>query len=149
MRFNSRVFSEVVSKFIYVVSYVSLYLYMILTLGITYKGFAFPLLFSLLDKLVNSDWKEREAIMERFIHLFGKDYIDCLAADREFIGKEWIGWLNDNRIRYYICIRQNIRSIKPSTRERVRARWLFNSRKVGQENHKLFLHEGGYDLCDA
>lgn len=39
----------------------------ILTLGITYKGVAFPLLFSLLDKRGNSNWEERKDIMERFI----------------------------------------------------------------------------------
>ena len=77
-----------------------------LTLGITCKGVAFPLLFSLLDKCGNSNWEERKDIMERFIRLFGHDRIDCLVAEREFIGKEWIGWLNDNRIRYYIRIRQ-------------------------------------------
>ena len=36
----------------------------ILTLGITYKGIAFPLLFSLLDKCGNSNWEERKDIME-------------------------------------------------------------------------------------
>jgi hypothetical protein len=55
----------------------------ILTLGITYKGIAFPLLFSLLDKRGNSNWEERKDIMERFIRLFGHDCIDCLVADRE------------------------------------------------------------------
>ena len=47
----------------------------ILTLGITYKGVAFPLLFSLLDKRGNSNWEERKDIMERFIRLFGHDCI--------------------------------------------------------------------------
>ena len=42
----------------------------ILTLGITYKGVAFPLLFSLLDKRGNSNWEERKDIMERFIPFF-------------------------------------------------------------------------------
>ena len=118
----------------------------ILTLGITYKGIAFPLLFSLLDKRGNSNWEERKAIMERFIRLFGHGCIDSLVADREFIGKEWIGWLNNNRIRYYIRIRQDIWVVKPSTGERIRAWWLFNSLKVGQEKfyHKLFLHKGQY-----
>lgn len=41
----------------------------ILTLGITYKGIAFPLMFSLLDKRGNSNWDERRDIMERFIRL--------------------------------------------------------------------------------
>ena len=118
----------------------------ILTLGITYKGVAFPLLFSLLNKRGNSNWEERKDIMERFIRLFGHDCIGCLVADREFIGKEWIGWLNDNRIRYYIRIRQDIWVVKPSTGERIRAWWLFNSLKVGQEKfyYKLFLHKGQY-----
>ena len=118
----------------------------ILTLGITYKGIAFPLLFSLLDKRGNSNWDERRDIMERFIRLFGHDCIDCLVADREFIGKEWIGWLNDNRIRYYIRIRQDIWVVKPSTGERIRVWWLFNSLKIRQEKfyYKLFLHKGQY-----
>lgn len=118
----------------------------ILMIGITYKGIAFPLMFSLLDKRGNSSWKERKAVMERFIRLFGCDCIDCLVADREFIGKEWIGWLNENRIRYYIRIRQNFWVVKPSSGERIRAWWLFNSLKTGQEKfyYKLFLHKGQY-----
>ena len=79
-------------------------------------------------------------------YLFGHDCIDCLVADCEFIGKEWIGWLNDNRIRYYIRIRQDFWVVKPSTGERIRTWWLFNSIKVGQEKfyYKLFLHKGQY-----
>ena len=67
-------------------------------------------------------------------------------TDREFIGKEWTGWLNSRRIRYYIRIRQNFWIVKPSTGERIRAWWLFNDLKVGQEKffHKLFLHKGEY-----
>ncbi len=118
----------------------------ILMLGITYKGIAFPLIFSLLPKRGNSNWEERKKIMERFIRLFGADCIDCLVADREFIGKEWTGWLNSRRIRYYIRIRQNFWIVKPSTGERIRAWWLFNDLKVGQEKffHTLFLHKGEY-----
>lgn len=118
----------------------------ILMLGITYKGIAFPLIFSLLPKRGNSNWEERKKIMERFIRLFGAECIDCLVADREFIGKEWTGWLNSRRIRYYIRIRQNFWIVKPSTGERIRAWWLFNDLKVGQEKffHTLFLHKGEY-----
>ncbi len=106
----------------------------ILMLGITYKGIAFPLIFSLLSKRGNSNWEERKKIMERFIRLFGAECIDSLVADREFIGKEWTGWLNSRRIRYYIRIRQNFWIVKPSTGERIRAWWLFNDLKVGQNS---------------
>ncbi|MDR1652615.1 MAG: hypothetical protein LBS01_02990 [Prevotellaceae bacterium] len=37
---------------------------------------------------------ERIEIMNRFIRLFGKDRIDCLTADREFVGEVWIKYLN-------------------------------------------------------
>lgn len=118
----------------------------ILMLGITYKGIAFPLIFKLLPKRGNSNWEERKDIMERFIRLFGSDCIDCLVADREFVGKEWVGWLNDMRIRYYLRIRQNFWVAKPSTGELVRAWWLFNSLKVGEEKfyHKPYLLKGEY-----
>ncbi len=118
----------------------------ILMLGVTYKGIAFPLIFSLLDKRGNSNWEERKKLMERFIRLFGEDCIDCLVADREFIGKEWIGWLNFMRIRYYIRIKQHFWIIKPRTGERIRAQWLFCGLKLGQERfyYKLFLLKGEY-----
>ena len=118
----------------------------ILMLGVTYKGMAFPLLFSLMPERGNSNRMERRDIMERFIRQFGNECIDCLVADREFVGKDWIGWLNRNRIRYYIRIRQNFWLIKPSTGEKIRAWRLFGFLKVGQRNfyRKLFLHRGEY-----
>lgn len=55
----------------------------ILMLGVTYKGVAFPLLFTMLDKRGNSNWKERTRLIDRFIRLFGAECIDSLVADRE------------------------------------------------------------------
>ncbi len=52
----------------------------ILMLGVTHKGIAFPLIFSLLDKRGNSNWEECKKLMEWFIRLFGEDCIDCLVA---------------------------------------------------------------------
>lgn len=66
-----------------------------LVIGITYKKVAFPILFKLLDKRGNSNCEERIEIMQRFIRLFGRESIACLVADREFIGEEWVKWLND------------------------------------------------------
>jgi len=36
-------------------------------LGIAYRGIAFPLIFSMLDKKGNSNWEERIALFNRFI----------------------------------------------------------------------------------
>ncbi len=46
----------------------------------SYKGIAFPLMFSLLPKRGNSNHTERIALMERFVKIFGKGCIDCLVA---------------------------------------------------------------------
>ena len=114
------------------------------TLVITCKGIAFPLL----DKRGDSNWEDRKAILDRFIRLFGHDCIDCLVADCDFINKELIGWLDDNRILYYIRIRQDIWVVKPSTGERIRVWWLFNSRKLVQKKFycNLFYIKGSMSI---
>ena len=118
----------------------------ILMLGITYRGIAFPLIFKLLPKRGNSNWEERKSLIQKFIDLFGRDCIDCLVADREFVGKEWIGWLNNESIRYYIRIRQNFWVINPRSGEKVRAWHLFNRVRLGEElfYHKLYLIKDEY-----
>lgn len=118
----------------------------VLMLGVTYKGIAFPLIFKLMPKRGNSNWEERIEIMERFGRLFGYSCIDCLVADREFVGKEWIGWLNSMGIRYYIRIRQNFWVQNPKSSDRVRAWHLFNRVRLGEEYflHKPYLLNGEY-----
>ena len=70
----------------------------VLVLAVVYQGVAFPLLFSLLPKFGNSNTDERIELVERFIRLFGSESLDCLTADREFVGERWIKYLNENRI---------------------------------------------------
>ncbi len=118
----------------------------ILMLGVTYKGLCFPLIFKLLDKRGNSNWKERCALIDRFVRLFGRTCIDSLVADREFVGKEWIGYLNNMHIPYFIRIKQNFWVRNPKSSEDVRAWHLFHGLKLGQEKHydKLWLLKGEY-----
>lgn len=104
----------------------------ILMLGVVYKGVAFPLMFSMLDKRGNSNCQERIDLINRFITLFGKDTIDCVVADREFIGEQWLNYLNTNNLRYYIRIRNNFKVFLPHKNKSVKAFWLFNAYKTGQ-----------------
>jgi len=62
----------------------------IFMLGVAYRGVAFPLLFTMPDKRGNSNSAERIAPVERFVRLFGKGCIECLVADREFVGGKWM-----------------------------------------------------------
>jgi hypothetical protein len=55
---------------------------------------AFPIFWTFLPKKGNSNTKERIELLNRFIDHFGTIKIDCLLADREFIGKEWFRYLN-------------------------------------------------------
>ncbi len=105
----------------------------ILALAVVYKGVAFPVLYKIMPKFGNSSTQERINLIQHFIHLFGSDGIECLLADREFIGQNWISWLNESSIRYHIRIRENFWVDIPRNGHRVKAFWLFNYLKINQQ----------------
>ena len=76
-------------------------------------GFIFKLFFvsgghwMLLDKRGNSDTPERMALIKMFIDHFGKNCIKGILADREFVGKDWFGWLLKEKIPFHIRIKNN------------------------------------------
>ena len=77
----------------------------ILMLAIVTRRFRVPLLFSLLPHQGNSDTGHRIALMRRYLSLFPAASIRCLLADREFIGVEWMDFLNENNIPFAIRVR--------------------------------------------
>lgn len=97
----------------------------ILLLAVVYKGVAFPILYRMMPKFGNSNTSERTELMDRFISLFGLDTIDCLLADREFVGDKWLGYLNHLGIEYHIRIRDNFWVELPRNGHWVKASWLF------------------------
>ncbi len=119
----------------------------IFMLGIVYKGVAFPLLFTMLDKRGNSSSKERIDLINRFIRLFGKGIIECVVADREFVGKDWLEFLNRNEIRYYIRIRNNFKVFLPHKNKEIKASHLFNRFKTNQFVHYNKIVRVNGQLC--
>lgn len=107
----------------------------ILMLGVSYKNVAFPLMFKMLDKRGNSDTQERIELVKLYIEWFGKQSIDCLLADREFVGDNWLAFLNENKIRYYIRIRNNFKIYSYQKHAEIKAYWLFNNLKKGELYH--------------
>ena len=99
----------------------------VLVIAVIYHGLSFPLMFKMLPKAGNSNTKERIELIERFIRLFGTQALGCLTADREFIGDQWIRYLNDQNIRYYIRIRENFWVLQPHNGKKVKASWLFSN----------------------
>ena len=100
-----------------------------------YKNVAFPLMFKMLDKRGNSSCEERIELIRKYIDYFGLESIDCILADREFIGEKWIGFLNAQGIRYHIRIRNNFKVFLPATNKEVKVSWLFNSLKINEVCH--------------
>lgn len=107
----------------------------ILMLGITYKNMAIPIMFKMLNKRGNSETTERIELIKQFLNYFGSDCINCLLADREFIGKDWLDFLNKNKIRYYIRSRNNFKIFCFNRSTEKPVFFLFNKLKIGEFYH--------------
>jgi hypothetical protein len=111
----------------------------ILMLAVVYKGVAVPLLWKFLTKKDdpdigkkgNSNTEERKELTEQFIRLFGKERIEAIAADREFIGNQWFLWLKTNHINIVIRIREN-QQVTDSRGIYTRVSSLFRDLKIGE-----------------
>ena len=103
----------------------------ILTVGIVYQGVVFPIAWMLLPKKGNSNTPERIQLMERFFKRVDKDLIQCLVADREFIGQEWFAWLKSQGVRFAIRIREN--ATTPNGKGDIALRRLFADLSIHQQ----------------
>jgi len=118
----------------------------ILMLGVAYKNVAFPLMFKMLNKQGNSHTTERIELINKYLDWFGKDTIDCLLADREFVGEKWLEFLNDNQICYHIRIRNNFRIFSYQKLKEIPAFWLFNNLKLNEfYHHRKIVRLHGQD----
>jgi len=77
----------------------------ILMLAIVTRRFRVPLLFTLLPHQGSCDMASRIALMRRYLALFPASSIGCLLADREFIGAQWMDFLNENNIPFAIRVK--------------------------------------------
>ncbi len=70
----------------------------ILTLSIVYGNTAIPIFWQTLNRKGNSVLKEKEAIIGRFIKIFGVKNIAYLSADREFDGYGFVQYLSKKKV---------------------------------------------------
>ena len=103
-------------------------------LSVCYEGIAFPVLWKMLDKRGNSNYEERIELIRRFIKLFGKECIEAVVADREFIGNEWLSFLQTESIPFHIRIKDNMWFTKPAG-ERMKISWILQGCKTGEGYH--------------
>lgn len=79
----------------------------VLVLAIDYRGVALPIFFKVYRHKGCLSEKERIKFIRKAQSVFHLHSI-VLLADREFIGKEWLGWLNERSIRFLIRIKKGI-----------------------------------------
>jgi hypothetical protein len=103
----------------------------ILMLSLVYKGVAFPLLWTVLEKKGCSDTSERIQLLEKYLKLFGKESLAFITADREFIGREWFRYLRREKIPFRLRIRENLKVTTARGNKKVSARNLFRTQRAG------------------
>lgn len=104
----------------------------VLVLAVVTRRFRVPLMWVLLDHAGNSATAQRIALMERYLRLFGAPSIKALLADREFVGADWMHFLNKNNIPFVIRVKEdmlihltdgNLRQFRTLLRKRKRGTW--------------------------
>ena len=88
----------------------------ILTIGISWRGTAIPLVWMLLDKQGQSNQGERILLMERLLNCLNQDQqtrIRYLLMDREFAAHKWLTHLRSKPFSFIIRIRKDARVRKP------------------------------------
>jgi hypothetical protein len=77
----------------------------ILTLSIVTGNNSIPLFWQTLNRKGNSTLAEKQAIIDRYLRVFGVENIVYFCADREFDGVEFIRYLNKNRISFRLRLK--------------------------------------------
>ena len=70
-----------------------------------------PIIWTVLPKKSrggNSNQKQRTSLTKKLLKILPADDIQALTMDREFVGKQWLPWLEEQGIAYVVCIKKNI-----------------------------------------
>lgn len=90
----------------------------------------------------NSDYQDRINLVKQYVDTFGQEAIECILGDREFIGKNWVTWLEENQIHYVLRIRENNQYIAKKRGKIVKAASLFKSLQANTSKYLGKRHIG-------
>ena len=80
-----------------------------LVLAVVTRRFRVPPFWTLLEGPGNSATATRIALMDRYLAYFPASTVRILLADREFVGAEWLKYLNDHNVPFAIRLREDLR----------------------------------------
>jgi transposase len=72
-----------------------------------------------------------DPIVGKYLKLFGKDSLDFVTADREFIGRDWFRYLRREEIPFRIRIKENLKVTNAGGNKMVSAKNLFRTQRAG------------------
>ncbi len=98
----------------------------ILVLAVAVQGVAIPIFWVMLKKAGNSNTQERINLIGQFISHFGSERIQCLTADREFRGQDWVCFLQQNNIPFCIRIPTNTQVFNRHQNKKLPVKRLFS-----------------------
>ncbi len=126
----------------------------ILTIGISWRGTAIPLVWMMLDKRGQSNQEERILLLEKLLSYLNdaqKKRIRYLLMDREFAANKWLAYLKKQALHFIIRIRKDAKIRKPGKMTEKAAWRLFQSDSFQalRKQRVLFSHRlfvGGQKL---
>jgi hypothetical protein len=80
----------------------------LLVLSVCLLGCSIPIYWAELDGRGNSNTEQRKELLGRFVTELGAERVDCLLADREFIGEDWFQYLIQAGINFVVRIKSNM-----------------------------------------
>ena len=98
--------------------------------AVIYGNISIPIAWILLDKKGNSSTAERKELIEKILKILPKGRIEMILADREFIGEEWLKYLNSEELPFAIRVKKNER-IKHKNGGKMQLGKFFNSMQIG------------------
>ena len=121
----------------------------ILTIGISWRGTAIPLVWMMLDKRGQSNQSERILLLQQLLNCLNQEQINrirYLLMDREFAAHDWLTFLKKQSFNFIIRIRKDAKIRKPGKLKEVKAYTLFQTdtfRVLRKQrilfNHRLFV----------
>ncbi len=121
----------------------------LLVLAVVTHGCAVPLLWTVMPQCGASDTAERIELLSRFVTRFGRERLRFLTADREFIGWEWIGWLQKQQIPFRIRIKAGEYLSDQKGQERKARQWFARANRCRSQKMQLWglpVYVGGRHL---
>jgi len=113
----------------------------ILVLAVVTDRHRVPLMWTFLGGPGSSSTVQRVDLIQRYLKIFGASSIKHLLADREFIGVQWMNYLNENNVPFVIRMKKDMCVILEDGRRFALASLLRRTRK----NRRI---RGALDLPD-